>query len=66
MPIRIRARNWLDETPKNERDRRLQAVEASVSEAHLRINKLENLVLALQARVIGEPVPEPEGDNNAG
>lgn len=41
MPMRIRRRNWLGETWKQEQRRRLLALEASLRSIHDRINDLD-------------------------
>jgi hypothetical protein len=60
MPIRVRSRNWLGESPKTETERRLAATEASVSEAHIRINQLELMLMGHIAKMEGEPETAPE------
>jgi hypothetical protein len=50
----LNPKNWLGENWKNESGRRIEALEASVQEAHLRVNALDNRINKMWA-TIDEP-----------
>jgi hypothetical protein len=62
--MKIRHRNWLNETRRQETDRLLNALAESVQTAHTRINGLEYRVNLLASQVAPiEAKPESDDEN---
>lgn len=57
--MKLRPRNWLYETNRQETERRLSAVESNLSEVWLVLNDLQFRLATIEA-TLNPPVIEPE------